>query len=207
MPEPPTRSARTDEEFARHVQRAFEFDEPPRTFGEFWTEMAATYEEGLGRGLAPEDLCTTDRSPHWARVGGDTYHYQCVTDAYLLGTHLDEPVTARTASPVSGTELVVQLDAGSVSVPEGAQLSYGVERSVRPPDGSITPEKMYGRFCPYSEAFASRGEYERWAAADPAVVSDAQPLEEALDLLAGLLGRGNATDDRRRGGSDAGCSC
>lgn len=213
MSEATAESERMDEELARHVRRAFGFEEPPRTYEEFWVEMAATYQAELGRGLAPADLCTTDRSPHWARVDGETHRYQCVTDAFLLGTYLDEPVTARTVSPVSGTELVVEFDAdGVVAVPEGAQLSYGVERSVEPPDGPITPEKMYGRFCPYSEAFASRGEYEEWAAAHPGVASDVQPLDEALELQARLLdpsGRAGQTADTgnpdRESGPD--CSC
>lgn len=196
---------RMDEELARHVRRAFGFEEPPRTYEEFWVEMSRTYAEGLGRELSADDLCTTDRSPHWARVGGDTHYYQCVTDALLLGAYLDEPVTARTVSPGSGTEIVVEFDAdGVASAPEGALLSFGVERSVEAPDGAVTPAKMYGRFCPYGKAFASRDEYEEWTAANPEVVADAQPLGEALDLLGGLL---SSADPDGQLAAGEGCSC
>jgi hypothetical protein len=114
------------------------------------------------RELTLTDLCTTEQSPHWATVDRETQHYQCVTDGFILGTVLDDPVTVYTESPVTSTELVVEFDAdGVASVPDDAVLSFGVEQSVPRPDGPVTPELMYGRFCPYSNVFASRAEYDQ----------------------------------------------
>jgi hypothetical protein len=216
MSEPDTPSTRIDDELQTHVARGFDFEEPPETFEAFWEQMMRTFAEALGRSVAVEDLCTTDESPHWARVGGETQYYQCVTDAFLLGVYLDEPVTARTVSPVSGEELLVEFDAdGTVSAPEGAVLSFGVERAVEAPDGPVTPEAMYGRFCPYSKAFLSHEEYERWVAANPGVVSDVQPLEESLALQARLIEDTDPVGDsgqfgeteKSQGGCGDGCSC
>lgn len=203
-------SHRVDDELQTHVARAFKFDEPPATFEAFWEKMMRTFAEALGRGVTVDDLCTTDESRHWATVNGETRYYQCVTDAFLLGIYLDEDVTTRTVSPVSETELVVEFDAeGVVSAPEGAVLSFGVERSVDAPDGPVTPEAMYGRFCPYSKAFASREEYEQWAADNPEVVSDVQPLDESLDLQARLLRDTESLSDSTgsQESSSGGCSC
>lgn len=219
MPEPDTSTYRIDEKLQTNVARAFKFEEPPETFEAFWEKMMQTFADALDRGVTVEDLCTTDSSPHRATVNGETRYYQCVTDAYLLGVYLDEEVTVRTVSPISETELIVQFDAdGVISAPEDAVLSFGVERSVTAPEGSVTPETMYGRFCPYSKAFASRDEYEQWNAANPEVVSDIQPLDESLDLQARLLGTAESLDTTRsrtmsddnthpQTPSDEGCSC
>lgn len=175
------------EDLRTGVARAFDSDEPPATFEAFWTEILRTFAEGLDRELTLTALCTIDRSPHRATADGDTQRYRCVTDGFVLGTVLGERVTVRTESPVSGTESTVEFDVGGVaSVPGEAQLSFGVPRSVSRPEGAVTPESIYGRFCPYSNAFASRGEYERWAADTPDVVSDVHPLDEALAIQARL---------------------
>ncbi|PSQ15434.1 hypothetical protein BRD00_14150 [Halobacteriales archaeon QS_8_69_26] len=200
---------RIDEEFASHVQRAFGFDEPPGTYGEFWEEMTTTFATALDRDVSLDDLCTTDESPHWASVDGERQYYQCVTDAFVVGATLDDPVTVRTVSPVSGTEIVVEFDRdGVVSAPEDAVLSFGVERSVERPDGPITPQKMYGRFCPYNEAFASPEEYEEWAADNPDVVSDDKSLGRSLDTLARVVpDAGLADDGELSQESGRGCGC
>jgi hypothetical protein len=157
--------------------------------------------------LSLADLCTTEQSPHWATVDGQTQHYQCVTDGFILGTVLDEDVTVRTESPVSTTEVVVEFDAdGVVSVPDDAQLSFGVPKLAPRPDGPVTPEQMYGRFCPYSNVFVSREEYEQWATAHPDVVSDVHPLDEGLELQARLLEDTTDGDDADRS-RDLGPSC
>jgi hypothetical protein len=209
MSDSDTTPDRIDDELRPHLARAFGFEDQPATYEAFWEPMLRTFADALGRGLTLEDLCTTDSSPHWATVRGETRYYRCVTDAYLLGILLDEPVTARTVSPVSGTELVVEFDTdGAVSTPAGAVHSFGVDRAVDAPDGPITPETMYGRLCPYSKAFASRAEYDRWAAAHPEVASDAIPLDESLAVQARLLGDTTAPHpDRSAAQSDGDCSC
>jgi hypothetical protein len=199
-----------DDELQTHVARAFDFDEPPATFEAFWEQMLRTFTEALGRSVALDDLCTTDDSPHRAIVDGDTRHYQCVTDAFILGAALDEAVTVRTVSPIADRELVVEFDAdGNVSTSDGAVLSFGVDRSVEAPDGPVTPAAMYGRVCPYTKAFASRAEYDRWLAANPDVVADAQPLDDALGLLAHLVGTAQPAGETDQATPSAGdgCSC
>lgn len=182
-------TARIDPELQQHLTRVLDLDEPPQTFGEAYRTVIGVFADELGRDLTVDDLCTTDRSPHWATVDGETQHYQCVTDGFILGHVVDDPVTVRTESPVTGTELVVEFDSdGAVSVPEGAQLSFGVHQEVSPPDQPVTAEEMYARFCPYSLAFPSREEYDQWAETSPAVVSDVQPLDDALALQADLFG-------------------
>lgn len=211
MSEHPTAEARRiDPELRPHLARAFGMDPAPERYDAFWRRMVETYETGLGRDLTPEDLCTTDESPHRAEVDGEAYRFQCVTDAFVLGLAVEEPVTARTVTPVEASELVVEFAGGEpIAVPEGAVLSFGVERDVEAPAGTLTPAETYGRVCPYSKAFASREAYERWDAANPSVVSDAQPLGDALDLLSGLstAGLGGVPGDGAGTADGAGCQC
>lgn len=199
-----------DESLRSHVADAFAFDAPPTTFRELWERMLATFEAGLGRPVNAADLCTTDASPHRAVVDGDSQAFQCVTDAFIYAGLVGGDARVRTVSPVEGRGLTVDFgaDAG-VSAPDGSVLSVGVERGERPPDGPVTPERMYGRFCPYSNAFASREEYERWSEARPGAATQALPLDDALALLADLTGRTGAERRRVRGDPGAGerCSC
>ncbi len=177
-----------DDELATHVQRAFDMDETPETYRDLWAAIERTFGAVLDRDLSLADLCTTERSPHWAAVGDRRQHYQCVTDAYMVGAVIAEPVTARTVCPVSGTELAVEFDGeGGVTAPAGAVLAFGVRRDVEPPDGPVTPEAMYGRVCPYNKAFASRAAFEEWADED-ALVAEAVDLEAALALLTDVFG-------------------
>jgi hypothetical protein len=209
MSEQPPTARRIGDGLRPHFARVFGFDQPPATYDTLWERMVATYEAALGRDLTLADLCTTDDSPHWAVVDGDRHHFQCVTDAFLLGFVLDDPVTARTVSPVAGTELVVEFERDGITAPEGAVLSYGVERTAQAPDGDPTPASMYGVFCPYSRAFASRAEYETWADAD-GVVSEARPLDASLDLLAAVLdetGPDEGSLETSSSGEVSGCSC
>lgn len=212
MSEHPTAGTRRiDPELRSHLARAFGMEPAPERYDALWRRLVETYETGLGRDLTPEDLCTTDESPHRATVDGETYRFQCVTDAFVLGLAVEGPVAARTVTPVDGAELVVEFEDGEpAAVPEGTVLSFGVERAVEAPDGTLTPGETYGRVCPYSKAFASREAYETWDAANPEVVSDAQPLGSALDQLSGLstAGLGGVPGgNRASAGNDATASC
>lgn len=116
----------------------------------------------------------------------------------------------RTEPPVTATELIVEFDAdGVASVPDDAVLSFGVERSVPRPDDPVTPELMYGRFCPYSNVFASRAEYDQWARDNPGVVSDVHPLDAAPELQARLLGdtAAGSSADRSQNRTAPECTC
>lgn len=203
---------RLGEELASHVQRAFALDDPPRTYRDLWQSMMTTYATELDRDLGLQDLCTTEESPHWAAVGDARQHYQCVTDAYILGTVLEDRVTARTTCAVTGEEILVEFDDDDgVTAPEGAVLAYGVRRDVEPPEGQITPGKMYSRFCPYNRAFASRAAFEEWADSSGTLVAEGQDLERALSQLNSVVGSVTGIDEDDEDGldlsEDADCSC
>ncbi len=186
-----TNSMALGEPFRSHVADAFGFETAPATLEELWRRMIAAFETSLGRPVTVVDLCTTDQSPHRATVGGDDpqhVHFQCATDAYVFAVVRDSDVTTRTVSPVTDREIVVEFRTGHpVDVPENVWLSFGVEQPVTAPDRPVTPERMYGRLCPYSLAFAARAEYDEWAADHSAVASVAFPLGDVLELLSGLL--------------------
>ncbi|MFB6089736.1 MAG: organomercurial lyase [Halobellus sp.] len=197
-----------EEPLRSHVADAFGFDAEPATFRELWERMIATFAEGLDRPVSAADLCTTDASPHRAVVDRGSQSFQCVTDAFIYAGRRGGDVTVRTVSPLDGRGLAVDYDAdGTVSAPDGAVLSFGVERGASPPDGPVTPEQMYGRVCPYSKAFASRDEYERWTDARPEVASQALRLDDALALLARVTGRALDAEEERESGPEANDDC
>ncbi|MFA1609999.1 organomercurial lyase [Halobellus rubicundus] len=203
-------SIELDQPVRRHAADAFGFDAEPETFGDLWGRMMATFADALGRPARATDLCTTDASPHRAVAGGESQSFRCVTDAFIYAGLRGGDVTVRTVSPLEGRGLSVEYDAdGAVNAPDGAVLSFGVERDASPPGGPVTPERMYGRVCPHSKAFVSRDEYERWAAARPEVATQALPLDGALAALARLAGREFGGDGGRepRRGADEGCAC
>lgn len=198
-----------DEAVRTHVARAFGFEDTPETVEALWERIVAAFADNLDRRLTLADLCETDESPHRAIVDGETRQYQCVTDAFVLGAVVDDPVTVRTESPVTGTELIVEfVENDVVSAPTDAVLSFGVERSVTAPAGRVTPEKMYGRLCPYSNAFASRSEYERWNTNHPDVASVAHSLDAALERQARVFGNAPVGTDRSEpAGETVACFC
>ena len=196
--------------FRRHVADAFGFDAEPATFRELWARMLATFAAGLDRPVSAADLCTTDASPHRAVVDGESQSFQCVTDAFIFAGLHDGDATIRTVSPLDGEALTVEFDAmGAAAAPEGAVLSLGVERGTGAPDSPVTPERMYGRLCPYSKAFTSREEYERWTDDRPEIATEVLPLDVALTLLARLTGRAFDANGQSRSGSadEADCAC
>lgn len=194
--------------FRSHVTDVFGFDAEPATFRELWERMIEAFAAGLDRPVTAGDLCTTDASPHRAFVDGESQAFQCVTDAFIFAGLYGGDVTVRTVSPLDGDELTVGFDAtGAATTPEGAVLSVGVERSAEAPDGPVTPERMYGRFCPYSKAFASCDEYERWTENRPEVAAEALPLDEALTMLARLTGRVLDAEWQSRSEAETDCSC
>lgn len=167
-------------DLADRIRTVFRFDRRPETFGEWGERMTRTYEADLDRTLTPEDLCLVESSNHVARVGDDVYHYQCTLDAFVVGYLADEPVTVESTPPTSETTVTAAFAPGDVrSHPEGSVLSFGIAPNAGPPDGAITPEKMYGQLCPYGHAFPSEAEYEEWAAATDAITT-------AIDLVDGL---------------------
>jgi len=196
--------------FRSHVADAFGFDAEPATFRELWQRMMNTFATALDRPVSAADLCTTDASPHRAVIDGESQSFRCVTDAFILAGLRGGDATVRTVSPLDGTDLAVEFDATrAATTPDGAVLSVGVERTAKTPNAPVTPERMYGQFCPYSKAFASREEYERWADTHPEVATEVLPLDRALTLLARLTGRtlDGAESTPDGSGDEADCVC
>ena len=171
----------------KRVQTVFRFEQRPETFGDWGAWMTQTYEEDLDRSLSPEDLCLVDSSNHEAQVGDNVYYYQCTLDAFVVGYLVDESVTVESVPPTSDTVITVEFTDGGVRAdPEDSILSFGIAEDVEPPEGAITPEKMYGFICPYGHAFPSRTEYEEWAATTDAVTT-ATELTDGLEIARELL--------------------
>ena len=169
------------------VKTVFRFEQRPETFGDWGAWMTQTYEADIDRSLSPEDLCLVDSSNHEAQIGDDVYYYQCTLDAVVVGYFVDESVTVRSVPPTSDTMITVEFtDDGVRADPEDSVMSFGIAEDVEPPEGAITPEKMYGYICPYSHAFPSRIEYEEWAATTDAVTI-AQELADGLEIAQELL--------------------
>ena len=169
------------------IRTVFRFEQRPETFGDWGAWMTQTYEEDLNRSLSPEDLCLVDSSNHEARIGDDVYYYQCTLDAFVVGYLVDETVTVRSIPPTSDTIITVEFTDDEVQAdPEDSMMSFGIAEDVEPPEGAITPEKMYGYICPYGHAFPSRTEYEEWAATTEAVTT-ATGLADGLEIARELL--------------------
>lgn len=169
------------------VQTVFRFEQRPETFGDWGAWMTQTYEEDLDRSLSPEDLCLVDSSNHEARVGEDVYYYQCSLDAFVVGYFVDESVTVRSVPPTSDMTITIEFTDSEVRVdPKDSVLSFGIVEDVDPPEGAVTPEKMYGYICPYGHAFPSQAEYEEWAATTDAVTT-ATELADGLEIARELL--------------------
>jgi len=160
--------------------------EPVETLAEWVAEVR---DRTGGGSLAVEDLChTDDRTAHWGRMDGETYHFQCFYDAVILSAMADQPVDIHTESP-DGTTIEARA-AGTSELrvaPETAVFSVGVGDGVAPPDdGAPTPADIYGAVCPYVRAFPDRDAYERWAETVPAATV-AVPLSGATDVAAALV--------------------
>lgn len=173
--------------FGDRVQTVFRFEQRPETFGDWGAWMTQTYEEDLDRSLSSEDLCLVDSSNHEARIGDNVYYYQCTLDAFVVGYLVDAPVTVRSVPPTSDTTITVEFAGAEVqAAPESGVLSFGIAEDVEPPEGAITPDRMYGYICPYGHAFPSRAEYEEWAATTDAVTT-ATELADGLEIACELL--------------------
>lgn len=143
----------------------------PGTFGD-WVDAMAALADREGLAIDLDALCATDASPHRATYGGETVHYRCAQDAFIV-PFLAEDVDAvdvETACPVSGERIDIAVSPSSVAVePPEAVMSFGVSRDVDPPaDGAGGPLRAYRHVCPYGNAFASRAAYRTWAAGTPA---------------------------------------
>lgn len=176
------------EPLGEQLQAVFAVDERPRTFGDV-VDAVADLADRAGIEVDLETLCTTDESPHRATFRGRTRHYLCPQDA-LVVPFLAEDVTAvdvETVSPVRGRRVEFTVsEAGIDADPPETVLSFGVASDAG--DRSTAdhgPVVAYRQICPYGKAFASRAEYDAWAAdvdAYTTVISMADALEFARAL-------------------------
>lgn len=177
-------------ELGERLALALDLADRPETLDD-WADAMARIVEREDIDAAPEVLCTTEESPHRARFGGETQHYLCVQDAFIVPYLVEDvdTVEVTTESPVSGDliEITVTDDALDVE-PDGAVMSFGVAADVsEPPTDADSPAVAYGQICPYGHAFRDREEYEQWAATVDAVTMVA-PMADALHL-ARAIGR------------------
>lgn len=177
-------------ELGERLAIALDLDERPGTLGD-WADAMARIVEREDIDAGPEVLCTTEESPHRARFGGETQHYLCVQDAFIVPYLVDDvdTVEVTTESPVSGEVIEIGVTDDGLDVePAAAVMSFGVEADVTEPTADAeSPAIAYGKICPYGHAFRDREEYEEWAATVDAVTMVA-PMADALHL-ARAIGR------------------
>lgn len=163
---------------------ALGLDDRPETFGDWVTAMSRIADRDDIE-VSPDVLCTTEESPHRARIDGTTRHYQCVQDPIIAPFVADEVdhVEIETRSPVSEEtiELTVS-ESGIEAEPSDAVFSFGVDATVEnPPEDVVSPIIAYSLFCPYGHAFPSDDEYEAWAETVDAITM-ATSMEDTLEL-------------------------
>jgi|GEM_PF-1722254 len=185
LTETPVLEANLPEDLQRLLGRLLG-EEPVDTLDE-WIEAVRRHTDGGP--INTEQLChASTPTPHWGELQGTRYHFQCFYDAVVLSALIDEPVDVRTESPrgwaVNAT--AVGTDALEVS-PENAVFSFGVEKTVTPPDmDGPSPVDVYAAVCPYVRAFPHPDGYLRWADDVPAATV-AMPLPGATDVAAALV--------------------
>jgi hypothetical protein len=168
---------------AEQLQTAFGLPESPTTLGE-WVTITSDVADEIG--LTNMDaLCADETSRHQATIESETQHFYCVLDALVvpLLLDIDEPISIRSESPVSGT--VVELQAGRDTFtvePTDAVMSFGAAADV---DAPATDESdlslAHEGFCPYANAFPTETEYEEWATQTEAITT-AFPIEVGYQL-------------------------
>lgn len=170
------------------LERGLGLDDRPETFGD-WVEAMLTIAERGDLDVDLDALCTTEESPHRATYGGESQHYQCVLDPIIVPFLADGGrIDVETECPASGRPIEFTVTETSMTVdPATAVLSFGIDADVDAPDGIASPALVYGRICPSVNAFATREEYETWAA-DVDAVTMALSADDAL-ALARALGR------------------
>ncbi|WP_335999754.1 organomercurial lyase [Halorientalis halophila] len=146
--------------------------------------------------LGPEDLCTTEESPHVLTADGERQAYQCVYDPMIVPFLTGEAGTVTSECPTSGETVRFEVTAdGTVhATPETAVFSFGVDATASG-DPPYAPEEMYGYTCPYGNVFVDRDAYGEWAAESDAVTAPL-PLEYGLAIASELAGRMTATAEK-----------
>ena len=167
----------------------FTLDDPPTTLDK-WVEMTIRLFRKDDVTVDLDALCTADSSWNTARIGETTHHFHCVLDAIVAPFLLDEldEIAIRATSPLTGNVVKLQVTHDEItSTPKDAVVSIGVAAGSTAPDAdALISEVAYERFCPYTNAFPSRSEYDQWAAETDAEtmaisVGEAYDLAHAID--------------------------
>ena len=170
--------------------------ERPERFGD-WVEAMAYITDRDGINVDLDVLCTTDNSPHQASFNGDTQHYQCTQDAFIVPFLVDdiEMAEIETESPVSGEVITLTVTESAADVdPSEAVMSFGVAADVEPPPEDVpSPILAYAQICPYGNAFISPAEYEAWES-NTAALTMAVSMEDTLELARALGQLGNTSN-------------
>lgn len=170
------------------LQVALGLDARPHTFSD-WVEAMATIVDRNEIAFDLDMLCTTDDSAHRAMFNGETQHYQCTQDAFIVPFLADDvdTVELETESPRSGERISITVTESGIDVdPSEAVMSFGVATNVDGPAGDgPSPAFAYGRICPYGNAFVSRAAYKQWAA-DVDAFTMAVSMEDTLELARAL---------------------
>lgn len=189
--DPAYRGPEIRRELGEQLQLVLGLADRPETFGD-WVRGLAAAAERDGIELTLETLCTTDESPHAARFDGETHHYRCALDPFIVPFLADdvEAVEIETRSPVSDQRIDVTVTEAAVEAdPSDAVFSFGVDATVDdPPEDGLAPADAYSLFCPYGNAFASRDEYEEWADGVSAITTatDLAAVHEWAEAIDGV---------------------
>lgn len=179
---------------------AIGLERSPETIGE-WIESTTDVLEASNVPTGLEAMCTADHERHEATFGGETRYFHCVLDTLLVPfvTDVDEPVTVRSRSPVSGDIVDVRVSREEIDVsPDDAVMSFGIAADVDvegPLGGAIDPELAYELFCPYVNAFTFRDEYERWADETESAITIGITVVEGFELARALSGSPTVSPD------------
>lgn len=170
------------------LQVVLGLDDRPESFGD-WVNAMAYITERDGIEVDLDALCTTDDSPHRARFEGESQHYQCTQDAFIVPFLAEDIDTVKieTVSPIEGDRITIEVTETGIDVdPPSAVMSFGVAAEFEPPEEpASSPILAYSQVCPYGNAFTSTAEYERWAEDTDAftmVVSMKDTLEFAREI-------------------------
>lgn len=166
------------------LQRAMGLSSRPDHFGDLIDAWVAIADRD-GLEFDSDVLCSDEKSSHKAIVDGRVEYYRCVQDPIFLPFLSEEveDVTIHTQSPVSGQAIELAVTPSGIEAdPAETLFSFGVQADFEdPPVGAESPILAYEAFCPYGHPFASREEYDQWAAA-----VDAYTMVIPVDSMYGL---------------------
>ena len=119
--------------------------------------------------LLQEAVSFTPTRHRVSTASGSVFYTHCTLDTLLLPLVLNEDVHVETTPPNTARPIILDIQSGQVSGPEGTVISVPIRVDAGP---------VQQRFCPYSNAFVDREAYDAWAAQSP-VSTQGLSLEDA----------------------------